>query len=72
MILPLLADGRHFVTRARTNAVAYEPVCRPAHPRRGRPRLYGPRVRLRDLFVVAAAFTSVPSPVYGDTNVTIA
>lgn len=72
VILPLLRAGHHLVTRARTNAVAYEPVPRPPQPRRGRPRLYGPRVRLRDLFADATAFTSVPSPVYGELDVTIA
>jgi hypothetical protein len=72
VILPLLADGHHLVTRARTNAVAYEPVARPPRPRRGRPRLYGARIRLRDLFADVAAFTSVPSPVYGEPHVTIA
>ena len=72
VILPLLADGHHLVTRARTNAVAYEAVPRPPAPRRGRPRLYGARVRLRDLFADAGAFTAVPSPLAGETSVTIA
>ena len=49
VILPLLAAGHHLVTRARSNAVAYEPAPRPKRRRRGRPRLYGNRVRLRDL-----------------------
>ena len=71
-MLPLLAGGHHLVTRARKNAVAYEPAPRPARRRRGRPRLYGPRVRLRDLLADPAAFTAVPSPVYGETDVTIA
>ena len=64
VILPLLAAGHHLVTRARSNAVAYEPAPRPAVRRRGRPRLYGQRMRLRDLFARAEAFTAVPSPVY--------
>lgn len=72
VMLPLLAGGHHLVTRARKNAVAYEPAPRPARRRRGRPRLYGPRVRLRDLLADPAAFTAVPSPVYGETDVTIA
>ena len=72
VILPLLGAGHHLVTRARSNAVAFEPVPRPEHRRRGRPRLYGKRVRLRDLLVDSEAFTSVPSPVYGETDVIIA
>jgi hypothetical protein len=72
VILPLLGAGHHLVTRARSNAVAFEPVPRAERRRRGRPRLYGKRLRLRDLLADSEAFTSVPSPVYGDTDVTIA
>jgi hypothetical protein len=36
------------------------------------PWLYGPRVRLRDLLAAPAAFPSLPSPVSGETDVTIA
>lgn len=72
VIVPLLAAGHHLVSRARKNTVAYEPAPRPTCPRRGRPRVYGTRRRLSDLFASADAFTSVPSPVYGDHNVTIA
>jgi hypothetical protein len=72
VILPLLRAGHHLVTRARSNAVAFEPVPRPERRRRGRPRLYGKRVRLRDLLADSEVFTSVPSPVYGEADVTIA
>jgi len=72
IILPLLAAGHHLVTRARKNAVAYELAPKPKHPRRGRPRLYGTRIRLRDLFAAPATFTAAPSPLYDDKNVTIA
>ena len=71
VILPLLAAGHHLVTRARKNAVAYELAPTPKQPRRGRPRLYGKRIRLRDLFTAAATFTSVPSPLYDDKDVVI-
>jgi hypothetical protein len=72
VMLALLAAGHHLVTRARRNAVAYESAPQPKRRRRGRPRLYGKRVRLRDLLANPDAFTSVPSPVYGETNVMIA
>lgn len=71
VIVPLLAAGHHLVTRVRKNTVAYQPAPRPTRRRRGRPRLYGQRVRLRDLLRDTAAFVSVPSPVYGDNDVTI-
>jgi hypothetical protein len=72
VIRPLLGAGHHLVTRARSNAVAYELAPRPSRRRRGRPRLYGDRVRLRDLLQGSQAFTAVPSPVYGETDVMIA
>ncbi len=72
IILPLLAAGHHLVTRARKNAVAYELAPQPKHRRPGRPRRYGKRIRLRDLFAATAPFTSAPSPLYDDKNVTIA
>jgi hypothetical protein len=71
VIVPLLAARHHLVTRVRTNTVAYEPAPRPKHRRRGRPRLYGKHLRLRDLLGDADAFESVPSPVYGESGVTI-
>lgn len=72
VILPLLAAGHHLVTRARNNAVAYRPAPKPKRPRPGRPRLYGKRIRLRDLFADSDAFTSAPSPLYDDRDVLIA
>jgi hypothetical protein len=71
VIVPLLAAAHHLVTRVRKNTVAYEPAPRPQRRRRGRPRLYGKRVRLRDLLPDTAAFETVPSPVYGEDHVTI-
>ncbi len=38
---------------------------------RGRPRRYGAKVRLKDLFHDAGEFVSAPSPVYGENNVTL-
>jgi hypothetical protein len=68
-ISQLLANGHQLVTRAKSNAVAYLPA--PAQRRRGRPRIYGEKVRLKDLAQDDAAFTSAPSPVYGEHNVTL-
>ena len=71
VIRPLLAKGHHLVTRAKSNAVAY--LQAPDVPLRGkgRPRLYGDKVSLKDLAKDHAAFTSAPSPVYGENDVTI-
>lgn len=70
IILPLLAAGHHLVTRVRRNAVAYCCVTPPAHRRRGRPRVYGEKVRLAALWG-SPDFVTAPSPVYGEAFVTI-
>jgi hypothetical protein len=71
VIRPLRAQGHHLLTRARRSATAYYPAPRPAQPRPGRPRLYGEKVRLRDLFADPEAFVAAPSPVYGEVDVTV-
>jgi hypothetical protein len=71
LIAQLLSKGHQLVTRAKSNAVAYLPVPTPQLRRRGRPRIYGEKVRLRELAQDDAAFTSAPSPVYGENNVTL-
>ena len=46
---PLLERGHHRVSRLRCTATAYEPA--PGRtPRRGRPKLYGPKLKLMTLF----------------------
>jgi hypothetical protein len=71
LIAPLRAGGHHLLTRVRINAVAYRKAARPSRPRRGRPRLYGPKVHLRRLLRDSALFTCAPSPVYGEKNVVL-
>ena len=71
IILPILRAGQHLVTAVKSNAVAYEPVTSPARCRRGRPRHYGRKHRLKDLFDNASAFTSAASPIYGEKGVTL-
>jgi len=71
LIGQLLANGHQLVTRAKSNAVAYLPVDAPAIRQRGRPRIYGEKVRLKELAQDEAAFTSAPSPVYCESNVTL-
>ena len=71
VILALVSQGHHLLTRTRSNAVAYAlpPSAQP--PRRGRPRLYGAKVRLKKLFDQTGEFINAPSPVYGENNVTL-
>jgi len=71
MIGQLLTQGHHLVTRAKSNAVAYWPAPAPGKRRRGRPRLYGEKVKLKDVARDQGQFLSAPSPVYGEQNVTL-
>jgi hypothetical protein len=71
MIRPLLNLGHHLVSAAKTNAVAYEPVERPLRPGRGRPRRYGRKVKLKQLFDEEGLFVQAESPIYGERKVTL-
>lgn len=71
IIRGLLEQNQHLVTRMRSNAVAYRPVIARGPKRRGRPKLYGKKVRIHTLFSDAAALQTMPSPVYGETDVTL-
>jgi len=70
----LLRRGNHLVTRVKTNAVAFG---RPPMPdkiqtrKRGRPREYGEKIRLISLLQDENAFLNAPSPIYGETGVTL-
>lgn len=71
IILPLLDEGHHLITRARINTTAWEPASKPEKRRRGRPRIYGEKFHLRDLFRQKSRFLAAPSPVYGEEGVEI-
>jgi hypothetical protein len=67
--LPLLKKGNHLVTRVRTTAVGYFPAPPPETKKPGRPKRYGEKVVLRNLFKEPQAFQSVDSPVYGEERI---
>ena len=68
----LLAAGNHLITRVRKNAVAFEPVAEAQGARkRGRPRKYGKKIKLIDLFERTQGMKEVKSPVYGEKRVMI-
>lgn len=71
VIRPLLGAGHHLITRMKSNAVAYRPAEIPPVRRRGRPRIYGEKLRLRDLWTQTHRFVSARSPVYGESKVEI-
>lgn len=73
IIRGLLRENNHLITRVKSNAVAYllhQPVPGKAKGR-GRPKLYGRKVRLNALPDDLRSIRHAPSPVYGEQNVTI-
>jgi hypothetical protein len=72
-ICGLLAQSNHLITRVRSNAVAYLrhlPVAGKTTGK-GRPKLYGRKVRLNALPDDLCSFRHAQSPVYGEHNVII-
>ncbi len=67
----LLERNNHLVTRARSNAVAYQPFVNRGPKRRGRPRIYDKKIPLRSLYRDKRALQEMASPVYGETDVTL-
>jgi hypothetical protein len=72
VIRPLLAAHHHVLTRIKCDAVAYHPAVLPTNRRRGRPRRYGEKVRLRDLWrTCRQQFQTAASPVYGERGLVL-
>lgn len=61
----LRAAGFHYIGRVRHNTVAYVPVEQPSTPRRGRPKKYGNKVILQQLFADRRLFHSAAVDLYG-------
>ena len=71
MVKGLLAEGNHLVTRAKSNAVAYEPHIDNGKKKRGRKRVYGDKIKLASLHEQSTGWEEAESPVYGEKDVTI-
>ena len=71
IIRPLLTVGQHLITSVRSNAVAYEAAPPPTTIHKGRPRLYGGKIKLKTLFDDKTAFIEASSPIYGEKNVSL-
>jgi hypothetical protein len=67
----LLDQNQHLVTRMRANAVAFRPVVARGPRRPGRPKKYGKKISLKSLFSDKAALQTMPSPVYGEKDLTL-
>ncbi len=67
----LLEQNNHLVSRVRSNALAYAAYLHSGPSKRGRPRIYGTKVKLKSLLNDLKLMHSGASPVYGEHNVTI-
>jgi hypothetical protein len=67
----LRRHGHHLVTRVRSNGVAFFPPPLPKGKRRGRPRLYGRKTKLKHWFRLKARFQTAPCPLYDERQVTL-
>ena len=71
VIKPLLAEGHHLVTRVRSTSTAYYPAPRPRRRKRGRPKVYGRKVKLRHQWKRKKDFFEASNPVYGEEGITL-
>lgn len=67
----LIDNEAHLITHVRSNAVAYRPAKPKNEKRRGPKRKYGEKIKLKTLFKDRSCFFEAPSPVYGETDVSI-
>jgi len=65
----LLMRDNHLISRVRSNAVAYLPAPSSGSKRRGRPRKYGEKIKLRSLSQETERMETAPSPIYGESGV---
>ena len=71
IVAGLLKENNHLVTRVKSNAVAYTAHQQRGPRKRGRPRVYGRKVRLRSLLEDTKGLQQANSPVYGERRVVI-
>jgi hypothetical protein len=67
IILPLLKIGQHLITRVRINAVAYLPA-ELLKRKRGRPKLYGNKIKLRDILADTKKMIHATSTLYDEVE----
>jgi len=70
LISSLLKQNHHLISQVRKNAVAYRPYHPPPGKRpKGRPRMYGDKVKLITLLKNQQTMITAESPVYGEKGV---
>ena len=71
IVAGLLEQNNHLVTRVKSNAVAYTAHQQRGPRKRGRPRVYGRKVKLSSLLQDPKGREQAKSPVYGERQVVI-
>lgn len=72
IIKKLLQKGNHLITRVKSNAVAYYPASPNSNnKRRGRPRIYGKKVKVKSFFDDPDTMQTASSPVYRERRTQI-
>jgi hypothetical protein len=66
IVRKLLENGNHLITRVKNNAVAYYPATG-KNCGRGRKRVYGRKIKLRELFGNPDSMRTASSPIYGES-----
>src|SRR3954468_11613560 len=69
IVAGLLTQNNHLLTRMKSNAVAYTAYQQRGPRKRGRPRVYGSKIKLSSLLQASRTFQQAPSPVYGEHKV---
>ena len=71
IVTGLLKENNHLLTRVKSNAVAYTAHQQRGPRKRGRPRVYGRKVKLSSLLQDPKGRQQTNSPVYGERRVVI-
>src|SRR3954454_10015868 len=71
IVAGLLKQNNHLLPRMESNAVAYTAYQQRGPRKRGRPRVYGSKIKLSSLLQASRTFQQAPSPVYGENKVII-
>jgi hypothetical protein len=71
IIVPLLKQGFHLISRVRWNTVGFEPAASPKIKKPGRPKKYGAKHRLREYFKSWRNAQKARSPIYGEEKIEI-
>jgi len=70
IVLGMLKTG-NLISRAKTNAVAYHLPVETQNPKVGRPKKYGEKIKLKDIFKNIKKMKTALNPVYSEKNVEI-